>query len=262
MTTSTKSTIAQLKQAIQAIAEELGVVEDWANGHRGHRETWLNAYAKAQAAQLEFRAAQAAAKEIETEVLTTETEQAIVDAGEGEMIILNKQELSTSLTNEIFSNGGFYLWLDSDKRSSGFSVGNNTYSYQVPNANQSIEGLAQVTEAIPLFMTQVENLINNNIYDCDGIGGLLDEESSVLYLDPVRHIADLGDALELAQENEELAIYALQSGICYSVFGSHNKIDDTKYHIDGEPSEISDNFLWYRVYDSETEAVVGYVAQG
>jgi len=41
----------------------------------------------------------------------------------------------------------------------------------------------------------------------DGVGSWIDEETSLVYLDNVRHVEDLGYALVLARLNGELAIY-------------------------------------------------------
>lgn len=282
MTTSTKATIAQLKQSIQAIAEELGVVEDWANGHRGHRETWLNAYAKAQAAQLEFRAAQAAAKEIETEVELTEIEQETFQTSltiqteaakvnietkkeDGIMEILNKQALANSLANEIAENSGFSLWFDSEPRSSGYSVGNNTFSYQIPNVGNGVGGFQTfeyydiVTEALTLFMAHVETLVNSHIYDCDGIGGWLDEETSTLYLDPVRHVEDLGAALEMALVNKELAIYDIGKSECLNVYPMDSDRITYEMQVSDCPDLMTDKNFWYLVR-TEDGLIDGYIA--
>lgn len=259
----TTSTIAQLKSSINEICTRWNVpATDFINEDLDKRfkSTWELAFESANNYHISML------KTEQEKSLATEIEDVEVNKEDGNMEILNKQVLANTLANEIFENKGFSLWFDSELRATGYSVGNNTFSYQIPNIGNGVGGFQTyeyydtVTEALTLFMIHAENLVSSGTYDCDGISGWLDEESGTLYLDPVCHIDDLGDALELALTNKELAIYAIASGICYNVHGEHNKIDDSLYYVEAEPSEISDNFLWYRVCDLETDAVIGYVS--
>jgi hypothetical protein len=252
-----------MKEEIQAIAERIGVVEDWANGHRGHRETWLNALAKAHAALLNHLKAE----QDKQAAVEAQAEQELVQPYEPATVsmidIEDKETLATVFYSQIQDNGGTTLWLDQQERKTGFVVGNNTYSYQIPNFEVdrafNYDRFEELVEGIGTFFVHAEYINNSGQYGFDGLGAWLDTDTNTLYLDLVRHIGDLGDALELALANEELAIYAIASGICYNVYGGHNKIDDGRFYVDSQPSELSDNFYWYRVLDIETDGVVGYV---
>lgn len=109
-------------------------------------------------------------------------------------------------------NGGYTFWLDGNERTSGYCVGNNNYSVQVPSKLDYVNLLYVVYDF--LAYSRILQLRGEQV---DAIGGWLDKDTNTIYLDIVRHIDNLGDALELAKCNQELAIYDLSTQSCIDV---------------------------------------------
>lgn len=99
---------------------------------------------------------------------------------------------------EALRAGGFTDWVTPEK-TNGFLVG---------GACPAIvrESVHEVTKS------DIINLIVRADDIADAIGGWIDEEDGKAYLDGNTWIADLGTALEVAQDRGELAIWDIEGG--------------------------------------------------
>lgn len=117
--------------------------------------------------------------------------------------LTTKQQMIADLRD----NGGFTYWLNGQERTSGYCVGNNNYSLKIDAVNTlTFESFAHYAHILILKGVQV-----------DAIGGWYDSGEMVVYLDIVRHVRDLGDAIQLAKLNQELAIYDLANQECIDI---------------------------------------------
>jgi len=109
------------------------------------------------------------------------------------------------MVHETFVNGGSTLWYDGIERTTGYVVGDNTNPLIPGGGGGMALGRYQVLEAL-------DRARPSSAYD--GVGSWIDEETSLVYLDNVTHMENLGFALELARLNGELAIYDLANKCC------------------------------------------------
>lgn len=114
---------------------------------------------------------------------------------------------ANSLTRQLFENGGFTLWTAYSNREHGYSVGNNNFSVVVDVRDlTSAQAHSEVRETLEDFFGYAR-ILEARGETVDGIGGWYDTENCAVYLDVIRHCWELGDALEMAKRNGELAIY-------------------------------------------------------
>jgi len=115
------------------------------------------------------------------------------------------------MVHETFVNGGSTLWYDGIERTTGYVVGDNTNPLIPGGGGGMALGRYQVLETLERAQP---HKVGSDAREYDGVGSWIDEETSLVYLDNIKQVESLEDALALAQENGELAIYDLANKCC------------------------------------------------
>jgi hypothetical protein len=119
------------------------------------------------------------------------------------------------LVNDTYRNGGATLYLREYEQGEQYVVGDGTLGIKFDAYNDHTLRHICVTDLADSFSTLVK-LIHLARYwqslGYDTVGAWID--GGTLYLDPGNLRADLGDAIVLAKQRGELAIYDIEAGEC------------------------------------------------
>lgn len=121
----------------------------------------------------------------------------------------------SALVTEIDNNGGASVWstvrdletqpLALNTRTTGYSVGNNRYSNVITQWHALTPQQKEDQLMIAVLDLSIRYELTVGFYPC--IGVWLDTNDNRLYVDPITHVENLAEAMNLGASNGELAIW-------------------------------------------------------